>query len=148
MISKSNVRRHKSTFFLQPRPRRQPITIHCDYYRMTLSALARTFGGIVRPICFLLPYLRNDLRPARTSSAKIGGCSGIACGPLIKNQVVAFKGLNLLSHFLDVRELSVCSNAGPGSPAALISAQLPRKLACGRGSPPIPRQSMSDLQLV
>jgi hypothetical protein len=40
------------------------------------------------------------------------------------------------------------AQARPGSPAALISAQLPRKLACGRGSPPIPRQSMRDLQVV
>ena len=35
-----------------------------------------------------------------------------------------------------------------GSPAALISAQLPRTLACGRESPPIPRQSIRDLQVV
>src|SRR5262249_46131391 len=33
------------------------------------------------------------------------------------------------------------AQARPGSPAALISAQLPRKLACGRGSPPVPRQT-------
>ena len=34
----------------------------------------------------------------------------VACGfHLIGNQVAAFKGLNLLRHFLDVRELSVSS---------------------------------------